>query len=286
MPSTLRCLLVVAGLLAVPVQALADGDPLVNGGSVLGTLSFSGDVNQHDTIAQVDDFLVVHVAEVDYPLAPGAELRNMNGTLVDEHTDSTVAQLEYRVTLAGDYEVSVRDTTAGQQVGDYFVHFVRTSGPLNVDVGDSGPALTNGASHPAVLQLGGELDAFEFGAFAGAEVTLEMEDVDTAVTPWIRVYGPGGFSRGISDPSLASLSFIAPASGRYVAVAADNTASNLATGAYVLRYDSTGDLPLVSSVPLPSWSPGVLAVVLVTVGATRSHRLARASTSPRPVTRA
>ena len=149
------------------------------------------------------------------------------------------AQFQVTAPATGNYTIVVSTADAGNDAsGSYTLTVVRPSTALVVSPGDQGGALTRGANHAGTIQIG-DLDPWTVTAAAGQviQVSITESGPNTALVPWIRVFGPTGaivaFGNNWGDLG-AAVKVTAPTAGRYTVVVSTADAGNDATGSYVL----------------------------------------------------
>lgn len=182
--------------------------------------------------------------------------------------DHDAASFEHQATVAGTYTVVVSDQSIN--TGDYALYFALSPGAFTVPSGDQGGSLTNGAIHPGKISIA-DLDLWEFEATNGAVIDIEVEDENaTGFFPWARLYDPNGNRvKSVWNHNLVVISHTATVAGRYMLVVADNSSQ---VGDYLLRYNSTGDIPIggepeLATVPIPAVYLFVFGLVLAVAGA-------------------
>lgn len=117
-------------------------------------------------------------------------------------------------------------------------------------------ALSNGANHVAVLQIGG-LDSWTFTATKNDGITVSLGKVpgsgpDPIFFPWIRLKGPDGSLLGQDLAGFGSQNSVqidsrAPLSGTYTVLVANNATNQVSPASYVLTLAKTPGPYIVSA---------------------------------------
>jgi uncharacterized repeat protein (TIGR01451 family) len=219
------------------VSAGDEGGPLTNGANHAGAL-FEGDLDQWTFDATAGAAMVVSAGETggDTAVWPWVRLYAPNGALVASAYNQIVAQVAATASLSGTYTVLVSSNDSGHAaVGNYQITLALIPGPTPVvPAGDQGGPLTNGANHQGTLHAG-DLDQWTFSATAGASAVVSVGEVggDSAVWPWIRLYGPTGtLIASAYNQVVAQAAITAPATGTYTVVVSSADSGNDDTGNY------------------------------------------------------
>ena len=231
-----------------------------------------GDLDTYTFDATTGDRVVLRIADTgDTNLAPRIELYDPSGSDIGSGNGQLVATVETDAPATGTFTVLIRDdrVTGGQDngVGDYALRFVRIPGANELGT------LLDGVLVAETIDLG-DLDTYVFDSSAGANITIDVEDVAaTNLRPRVELYGPDGNLVGANSGTLiASLAAVTPLAGTYVVLVKDDRVTggeDTGSGDYEILF--TTDAP-PRVVPLPGWLPFVLAAAfLAGVG----RRLAR-----------
>src|SRR4029079_15291687 len=109
--------------------------------------------------------------------------------------NQVLAQVHVTATLTGTYTALVSSADAGNDAADdYTITLAVVPGPTPVvSPTDQGGAMTNAVSYPGDL-FAGDLDQWRFYATQGSAVNVNVSEIggDSAVWPWIRIFGPNG----------------------------------------------------------------------------------------------
>jgi hypothetical protein len=234
---------------AVTVSAGDEGGPLTNGAMHTGTLDI-GDLDVWTFAAIAGEAIVVRMGETTpgSSLTPWLRLYSPTGTLLDTSFSAAGAEVTATASTTGTYLVVAADTSASfAGSGGYRLTLAKTGTAVTVSAGDEGGPLTNGATHTGTLDVG-DLDVWTFSAVAGDAIVVRMgEPVAGPLTPWLRLYGPGGTLLD-SSFSAAGAEVVATAgtTGTYLVVAGDTSPNFAGTGNYRLTLAKTGAAVTVS----------------------------------------
>lgn len=232
------------GSLSLLLSTTLLAQPLVSsGGRISDAISSPGEVDVH-TFTAIEG-QSVHVRAVSTQaggITPHVRLRRVGGPDLAIGASAVVAAVACPSATcarlqAGDYEVLVRDGTAGGgDTGTYDVHFALLPGAR-----EHGPLAS---SVPARDRIdAGDIDTFTFTARGGESVHLRVADLaQSTLAPAIHLYGPDG-SRLAADFSGTVASIICPnavcerlAPGEYTVLIEDATPSHAQDGDYQLQF--------------------------------------------------
>ena len=241
------------------INADDEGGATTNGAEHPGNIG-PADIDGYTLAASVGDSIVVHAGDVSGTgFSPYIRLYDPSGNLVKSNFRSGAANVEHSVTEAGNYTIAMSDSSSGgAQVGQYNMHVAHIPGTYTTPVNDEGGALINGGAHNGFIEIG-DIDVWEFGATVGANIVIELEDLDLSpgISPRIRLYDPNGLRvKSTLNTSLASVSHSATVAGKYTVVVSDGSSGAALTGNYELRYSSDGDVPPRAAnriVPVPGF---------------------------------
>ncbi len=243
----------LAGWTALALMSAARGQaqtPLVNGWTHVGTIAVGGVVDSWTFDAAVGERVVIRVGEIAQTnaFAPRLRLINPAGNQQANSAGTAAAEVSVVATNSGTFTVQV-DGTVANATGVYRLTLVKAPGVPSVAPGDEGGALTNGAVHTGVIDLG-DLDVWTFTATAGQSLVLRMAEATPglSLTPALWLYGPNGAlldSYGASG-AAAQVVFRATNSGTFLVVAGDFSSGYAGSGAYRLTLAKTGDPITVS----------------------------------------
>jgi hypothetical protein len=172
-----------------PVRDGDEDKPMMNGLAHEAEL-VRGGLDVWSFAAQADDGLVVRMgALAGVSLTPWIRVYGPDGELLAEAADSWTGNRDNVVTLeapsSGVYTVMLSAAHLNQSG---FYNFQLGRAPVRA--GDEHEVMEQGVVYPAELVRGG-VDVWSFAADAGTDVAIWMAAVTgSALTPWIRLYGP------------------------------------------------------------------------------------------------
>jgi hypothetical protein len=186
---------------------------------------------------------VGEITDTNAQFTPWIRIWAPSGASLGNTWGNSAASLEVVAPATGTYLVLVASNDGGHLgTGTYRLTMTHTPGPITVSDGDEGGPLTNGAMHTGSIPTG-DLDVWTFTATAGDRIGAEVgeiTDTNAQLTPWIRIWAPGGASLGNTwGNSAASLEVVAPATGTYLVLVASNDGGHLGTGTYRLTMTHT-----------------------------------------------
>ncbi|MBC8097575.1 MAG: hypothetical protein H7Y43_17360, partial [Akkermansiaceae bacterium] len=170
---------------------------------------------------------------------PYLRLYGPTGVLLANVANDNDTYLAYQTTNGGTFTVLVGSYYAGDN-GSYRLRFMQVPGAFVVATGDEGGALTNGANHDGVIDLGDE-DIWTCTAAAGNNIVLRCGELTgagpNAFYPYLRLYGPtGALLATEAQASDAFLSYQATNSGVFTVLVGSYYAGD--HGSYRLRLAS------------------------------------------------
>jgi hypothetical protein len=206
------------------------GGALSPGGSVSAMLA-EGALDSYTLTAQSGESAQLRVTDVAAgPLVPAIWVYDPTGAVEVDAYANDVASVAFTALKSGTYTVVVADLSNGlAATGPYNLSYVLAPGA------NKGGALSPGATVSATLAEGA-LDSYTFTAQTGESTQLRVTDIAAGtLVPAIWVYDPtGGLEVNASQPDVASVAFVAPKSGAYTVVVADESAGLAASGGYTL----------------------------------------------------
>ncbi len=168
----------------------AYANDLVNGGSVDGAISVSGQTDQWFFTGTAGELVTLTVADTSNELFdPEITVFSPSGVLLSSTSAFQAATL-YNVALTetGTYSVSIRDgaTNGRTQTGLYRVHLAKSK-----NTNELGTLIDGGFVSESITL--GDLDTWQFEATVGELVTLTVADTSSALfDPEISIYSPDG----------------------------------------------------------------------------------------------
>ena len=235
------------------VPAGDDGGPLTNGANHPGKVDV-GDLDLWTFDAAKGDTISLSLAEVfegetDPGFWPWIRVIGPDGAQIVAKSARLAAYVNVVAPLSGTYTVVVADESAtggGDIPGSYLLRLAKTPGEFVTPANDNGGILTNGVNQPGRIDLG-DLDLWTFQAAKGDSLALSLAEVfegetDPGFWPWIRLRGPNGVQIGGASQRLAAyLNVVAPLTGTYTVVVADESATGGGEieGSYILRLAKT-----------------------------------------------
>jgi hypothetical protein len=234
---------------AFVVSAGDEGGAMTNGANHPGVITL-GDLDQWTFTAAQGDSLSLSIGLVDpgATLRPFIRLRNPNGVEIGSAASTLLAQINVTAPQTGLYTVVIASALSFPQgTGSYVITLAKTPGTFIVSPGDEGGAMTNGANHAGVINLG-DLDMWTFSAAQGDSISLSIGVVGSpSLRPFIRLRDPNGVEVA-SDAAvlLAQINVTAPQTGLYTVVIASAASFPQGTGSYVLTLAQTPAAFIVS----------------------------------------
>ncbi|MEM9821240.1 MAG: GEVED domain-containing protein [Bacteroidota bacterium] len=156
-----------------------------------------------------------------------------DGTLlVEDYANSAMAEIvDFVLPADGLYSLLATDRN-GNDIGDYGISIYTVPAPsvcsiqLDCETSTYEAALTNFA----------EADVYTFSGKERQVLTIVMEEVDIALEPSMKLYGPNGALLAEQQKSLHAdfTSFVLPADGLYSVVATDKNGNDI--GAYTINF--------------------------------------------------
>ncbi|MDZ8118339.1 hypothetical protein [Pontiella agarivorans] len=224
------------------VPAGDEGGALTNGENHSGAIGLA-DLDMWTFRADAGDTVRLRIAEVSTDLgafSPWIQLYGPDGSLIEQDTNSSDAEVVHAATIGGVYTVLV-ENYASAGAGTYKLRYANTGESFTVPAGDEGGALTNGANHIGITELA-DLDLWTFSADVGDSIILRIGEVSTELgsfSPWILLYGPDG-SVIAQDANSSDAQIVHSAlTGGVYTVVVENYISGGA-GSYNLRYANIG----------------------------------------------
>ena len=250
-----------------------EGGAATNGAGHPGDIG-PADIDGYTVTASVGESIVVHAGDTGpTSFSPYIRLYDPAGNLVKSSFRSGAANVEHSATQAGKYTIAISDgSSSNAESGQYEMHLARVPGTYLTPLNDEGGVLINGATQNGFIEVG-DIDVWEFNAVVGANITLEMEDLDLnpGMSPRIRLYDPSGAQVKQSiNSALASVSHTASVAGRYTVVLTDGSSGAALTGNYALRYTSDGE-PSTTIVPFPAYGFVLFALLAAGLGARKLY---------------
>src|SRR5205085_1997427 len=126
--------------------------------------------------------------------------------------------------------------------GSYRLTLAKTGSPGAVARGDEGGPMTNGVMHTGTIDIG-DLDVWTFQATNGDSIVVRAGETvsGSALTPWVRLYGPDGAVLGaFVSVSGAEVSVRATNNGVFLVVIGDGGTALAGSGGYRLTLAKTG----------------------------------------------
>ncbi len=152
--------------------------------------------------------------------------------LTSDYSNGSMAKINGLVIPAeGLYTITAEDRN-GNDTGEYGFSFQR----VHLDLCPTNLSCENSAAN-GMIEFFAEMDLYEFTAEEGQIVSFEMAEIDAALEPMIRFYGPDGtllieehksFHVDVTD-------YVLPQTGRYTLVCLDKNGND--TGAYTLDFN-------------------------------------------------
>jgi len=170
-------------------------------------------------------------------LTPWLRLYGPGGILLDSFTAAAASEVTARASNSGVFTVIVADGSGGAVgSGPYRLTLAKTGDPIVVSAGDEGGPLTNGMMHTGTIDVG-DLDVWNFTANIGDNLVVRMGEMTNGspLTPWLRLYGPGGvLLDSFTAVAASEVSARATNSGVFTVVAADANGGLIGSGPYRL----------------------------------------------------
>lgn len=243
----------------VTVSPGDEGGPMTNGAMHTGSIVV-GDLDAWTFSATAGEALIIRMGETTPGSALTCWLRlySPTGALLDYAYAASAAEVAVNAPATGAYLVVAGDNSSGWVgSGDYRLSLAKTGSPVTVSPGDEGGPLAYGLG---TLNLPvGDLDAWTLTVHAGEAIVVHMSEVvaGSALTPWLRLYGPtGALLRSNSGAGAADVSMTAASSGTYLLVAADLSSGWAGSGTYQLNPAGTSGAPETPPPAALRLSPG------------------------------
>jgi hypothetical protein len=215
---------------------------MTNGANHTGAITL-GDLDMWTFTANQGDAISLSIGLVDtsVSLRPFIRLRDPFGTEVGTDAGVTLAQIDVTAAQTGTYTVVVASgLSVPQGIGSYVLTLAQTPKAFVVSAGDEGGAMTNGANHTCVINLG-DLDMWTFSATQGDSISLSMGVVGSpTLRPFLRLRDPFGVEVGSNAQlTIAQIDVTAAQTGLYTVVVASGFSLPTGTGSYVLTLAKT-----------------------------------------------
>jgi hypothetical protein len=233
-----------------------EGGDVINGATYLATIE-TGDIDAWVFSVNAGETIVLRVGEtiLNSGLYPWLRLYSPNGALLNADFNPAAAEVTFRATNSGTFQVVVGDGNSGiGGGGDYRLTLARTGQPVTVSPGDESGGLIGSSVYDGNIDVG-DIDIWTFTACGGDIISLTVTELvaGSGLYPWMRLYGRDGVVLNtISGPASVQINRAAPASGTYTVVIADGNSGFGGSGTYRLEANglSTGlklCVPIVST---------------------------------------
>ncbi len=189
---------------------------LTSGGVAVGDITI-GDIDSYTFDAVAGEHIIIQAADLDTSFfIPRLLLYGPSGEFLAESALSNVSQITGLITASGIHRVllldQARSTSGPDAVGDYEIHFVKST-----DANELG-TLSNGGFVTDTITLG-DIDSYTFSGLTGQTFLLNAVSLSNnilAFDPRIIVYDPNGNVIGDFNESLVTqLSLILETDGIY-----------------------------------------------------------------------
>ena len=236
-----------------------EGGTVVNGTTYLATID-TGDIDAWTFTANAGETILVRIGETVAAsgLYPWLRLYSPNGVLLSADFNPAAAEVTFRATNSGIFQVVVGDGNSGLGGGGtYRLTLAKTGDPIVASAGDESGALTGAGVYDGTIDVG-DVDAWTFTACAGDIISLQFTELvaGSGLFPWIRLYGRDGvLLNTVSGAATVQINRTAPASGVYTVVIADGNSGVGGSGTYRLTVNGLSAglkmcIPLVSGTNL------------------------------------
>ncbi|GGF60172.1 dockerin type I domain-containing protein [Alteromonas lipolytica] len=170
-----RHFLLACLLLAIP--ALAQAEPLKNGGYVEGKIATAGESAIWTFEAKAGDIININVADIDdRDLAPQLVIYAPDGSVLIDYTENDVILVHnVLINIPGTYTVEVKDGHTGNsrgnnQTGNYRIYY------LNQKIAEHGELKEKGFVSETIER--GDIDSWQFNVTAGEFFSINLTDTD------------------------------------------------------------------------------------------------------------
>ena len=209
---------------------------LTNGAIHTGSIASSDETDSWTIVAGQGDRIVVQIAEISggAGFTPKIELVAPDGTSLGASSGGVAARLDLQAPINGMFTVAVTDANH-TGAGSYRLELAQVPGAFTVAAGDEGGALTNGANHQAVLEVG-DMDLWTFTAVSGDRIIVQIGETSggAGFTPMIELFAPNGARLGGNSGGVtARLDSQAAVGGTYTVLVSDFNPNGV--GSYRLR---------------------------------------------------
>jgi len=219
--------------LTICLGTTSHAQTLVNGGSVISSISAPGEKDTYTFNANAGEGFLIHAADPALgALIPGILIMDPNGAQFAFFSDPDVAEINAFASISGTYTVIIADdSTAHDQTGPYEVHFALAPGA------NEGGSLPNGGMLTDFISFG-DIDSYSFNLNAGENFQLRIVDLNAgSLIPEMNVYDPnGGYLSAASASTVGVISGVATITGTHTLIIADNNISPSQTGPYGVHY--------------------------------------------------
>lgn len=222
--SRARCLcvfLIALATLSIRPVPIAAQVQLLNGQSVVGTISAFGELDQYFFSATGGDSVIVSVGEVgpdSTGFSPSILVTCDAAGTIGQNGGPVAAEVEGVVPFSTTCFVYVAGWI--QNAGTYTLTLAKSPGAFTISAGDEGGAVGNGSTHSGTIHVG-DLDMWSFFATAGDAILVSIGEVGSSASfrPSIRLKGPTGLGvASSSDGVVARIDTVAPTSGTYTII--------------------------------------------------------------------
>ncbi len=230
---------------ALAISPADEGGALANGTTYPATID-TGDLDAWTFTASAGENIVVRMGETiaASPLYPWLRLYGPNGVLLNADFNAAAAEVTFRATNSGTFQVVVGDGNSGLGgSGNYRLSLAKTGSPLAISPSDEGGAMTGAGLYDGMIDTG-DIDTWSFTACAGDILSFNVTELvnGSPLYPWLRLYGRDGvLLRNVSGPATAQFTLAAPASGTYTLVASDGNSGLGGAGTYRLTVNGLTD---------------------------------------------
>lgn len=215
-----RLLRAVCGIESLEARRLLAA--VVNDQTVTSTIGSASEVDSYTFTGAVGDTIFAVISETTAGSAfdPQLKLLNPSGTAIELEYGEDGADLQFALTVAGNYTLEVSDA-GSNDAGGYALTVAKLPGTMSPNDGDGG-TLTSGNRRTGTISLG-DFDVYTVTAAVGDQLRVTLaEETDTAFDPALFIYDPtGGFVEYEYSINAASASWTASTGGTYYIVAAD-----------------------------------------------------------------